>query len=526
MLRWVIHMSTSKHQPTKRVIGIIRVSTPGQATEDKFGIARQRHDIEQAAKAHGLDVIRVVEVVESGSTAFRGEDFRQVFEDLAKADIAGAVVSSIDRLVRPGFLGDLQVFDPFQRHGKVLFLPSGEPLDPRTDGGYLMAGIFGMSAGLEKRAILKRTLAGKERARAAGKHPGGQHMLPRGLEYVRERDADGKVKAYWKYGEDAARVKKAYDLLFAGMSFEDIAQAVGFRTGRGVAYILRNTVWKGIRTFEPNESRAMPLEMPMGITPLISPQRWAKAQAILDRKRTETRGRLRQDRKVSLGLGLLRCRCGRFHYLRRDYRPGEHDLYYCASRFRNARYKGESCGAPSIRRAVADAAILEAITAFGEVKTLRTLVEQALQKPTGKPQPAARTRREIARATGERDRLIDLRVKGKITEEQFDQRDRKLAGELRDLEALLPKPEPVLDPRVLASAIAGLFAEFPYLPPEEQYALARRVFIAFDVAEGGGIDTAVMRGEFLAQLHAKNGKPSRWSCSRRCREPGSRSRRS
>jgi hypothetical protein len=33
-----------------------------------------------------------------------------------------------------------------------------------------------------------------------------------------------------------------------------------------------------------------------------------------------------------------------------------------------------------------------------------------------------------SRVTGERDRLIDLSVKGKITEERDDHRDRRLAG--------------------------------------------------------------------------------------------------
>lgn len=488
----------------RRVIGIKRVSTPGQAADDKYGLARQDEDIRLAAKAHDLEIIRVIEVVESGSTAFRGEDFKQVFEDLARPDVAGAAVSAVDRLIRPGFLGDLAVFDPFQRHGKMIFTPS-QVIDVRTDGGYLMAGMFGMSAGLEKRAIAKRTAGGRERARVAGKHPGNRCSLPRGLEYIRERDEHGRViRAFWRYdGQDSKRVMKAYDLLFAGMSFGAIAEAVGFQSARGVALILRNTCWKGIRTFDPNGSRALPLEMPMGITPLISAEKWAQAQKILDEKLTKTRARKRQEYNISIALGLLRCRCGRFHYLRRDYRPHQGDLFYCASRVR-----GERCGSPSIRRTVADAAVLDAITKFGDVKTVRMLVEQALKKPAQKAQPAATTQRDIARVTGERDRLIDLRVKGKITEEQFDQRDQRLAGELRDLEALLPKPEAVIDSRILASAIAGLFAEFPYLPLEEQYKLARRVFVAFDVAEDGTIERAIMRGETLAQAYAKNGTRS------------------
>jgi DNA invertase Pin-like site-specific DNA recombinase len=496
-------MRTKKHEAIqRRVIGIARVSTAGQIGEDKYGVDRQHADFAQAAKAHDLDVVRICEVVESGSTAFRGEDFKQVFADLARPDIAGVVISSIDRLIRPGFLGDLQVFDPFQKHGKLIFTPS-QVIDVRTDGGYLMAGMFGMSAGLEKRAILNRTLTAKERARVAGKHPGGQHTLPRGVAY-------NKASGTWAYVEpDASRVRRCFDLLFAGVSFEEIAKTVGFKTGEGVSSILRNTCWKGIRTYTPNGSRAVPMEKPMGITPLISPEKWAKAQAILDQKRTKTRARKRQEHSVSLGLGLLRCRCGRHFYLRRDYRPGQHDLFYCGSGHKNSRYpESQSCGAPSIRRAQADAAIMDAITSFGNTTMVRTLVEQAMSKPAGKPQPVARTQREIARVTGERDRLIDLRVKGKITEDQFDLRDRKLAGELRDLEALLPKPVPVIDPKIMASAIAGLFAEFPFLPPQEQYDLARRVFVAFDVDEDGGVGAAVIKGEALSAEYAKNQRRS------------------
>ena len=500
----------------KRVIGIVRVSTAGQVGEDKYGVERQHADIRLAAKAHDLEVIRTIEVVESGGTAFHGEAFQQVFKDLERPDIAGAVVSATDRLIRPGCLGDLQVFDPFQHHGKLLFTPA-QVIDVRTDGGYLMAGMFGMSAGLEKRAILNRTLSGKERARVAAKHPGGGHILPRGLEYVRERDEHGHVvKSFWRYTEDAAKVKRCYDLLFAGVSFEEIAERVGIPTGRGVAYLLRNTCWKAIRTYAPNGLRTVPMEKPMGIEPLIDPERWAKAQTILDAKRTKWRARTRPRHDISLCLGLLRCRCSRPLYLKRDYRPGQHDVFICASGHTSNGVKGVSCGAPSIRRIVADAAVMDAIVRFGDAKTVRVLMEQAMTKPAGKKPPsAANTQREIARVTAERERLIDMRVKDRITEEQFDARDRKLAAERRDLEAQLPKPEPVIDPKIMGSAIASLFAEFPFLTLEEQSALARRTFIAFDMTDDGGVGAATMRGETLGQIYANNRRlssPSSIAC--------------
>jgi DNA invertase Pin-like site-specific DNA recombinase len=494
-----------KHHPTKRrVIGIVRVSTPGQAKDDKYGVERQRHDIAQAAKAHDLEIVRTVEVVESGSTAFNGEDFKQVFADLARPDIAGAVVSSIDRLVRPGFLGDLQVFDNFQRNRKLLFA-GGQVIDVESEAGWLVSGMFGLSAGLEKRAIAKRTRDAKERARAAGKHPGGPLLLPRvGLSYAKTTG--------WSYTEDSARVLRAYDLLFQAKSYEDIAKLSGLGyTGRGVMVLLRNTCWKAVRTYPPNSLRAVPLEVDMRIKPLISSERWAAAQKLMDQKRTSARARRQpRDRQdVSFAADLLRCPCGRFHYLQRDPRPGQWDLFSCASR-----RPGPSCGAPSLRRVEVERAVERAITKyFANAKALRSMLASA-QKRASKPLTDARKiERELAERAVERDRLIDLRVRGLITAEEFERRARKLETATRDLEAMRPKPEPVLDGREAAMATASLLAEFPYLAPPDQHALARRIFTAFNVApDGRAIAGAVIRGEMAVQEYMKNGTRSRpWS---------------
>jgi DNA invertase Pin-like site-specific DNA recombinase len=472
--------------PTKRrVIGIVRVSTPGQATEDRYGVPRQRDDIRQAAAAHDLDVVRIVEVIESGTTAFRGEDFQQVFKDLSRPDIAGAVVSSIDRLVRPGYLGDLAVFDHFQKNKKLLFT-SSQVIDLESEAGWLISGMFGLSAGLEKRAILKRTQSAKERARVAGKHPGGPLLLPRvGLTYSKSSG--------WSYTEASAHVLRAYDLLFQGMSYEDIAKLSGLGlTGRGVTTLLRNSCWQGIRTYPPNSLRAVPLEVDMGIKALVSPERWAAAQKLMDGKRNAARARKRQYDDVSFPVGLLRCACGRFHYLQRDPRPGQHDLFYCASR-----RPGPSCGAPTLRRVDVERAAERAITEyFSNGKTLRSMFAAAQERTTKTDKDAGKIERELAQRSAERERLIDLRVRGLITVEEFERRSRKLETATRDLEAMRPKPEPVLEGREAATATASLLAEFPYLAPSDQHALARRVFTAFDVSpDGRAIAGAVMRGE-------------------------------
>jgi len=59
-------------------------------------------------------------------------EVQHVLDSLTRPDIAGVIVSSLDRLIRPGELGDLRIFDAFQRSGKLIFTPA-QSIDLRTD---------------------------------------------------------------------------------------------------------------------------------------------------------------------------------------------------------------------------------------------------------------------------------------------------------------------------------------------------------------------------------------------------------
>jgi hypothetical protein len=133
------------------------------------------------------------------------------------------------------------------------------------------------------------------------------------------------------------------------------------------------------------------------------------------------------------------------------------------------------------------------------------MLEAAYRRDAKPPRDVAKIQRELTQRAAERQRLIDLCVKGLITAEEFDQRAAKLAAEVHDLEAVLPRTaESVMDHRATATATVHLLAEFPYLALPEQHALARRVFIAFDVADDGrAIAGAVMRP--AVQEYMKNG---------------------
>src|ERR1700741_5089045 len=106
----------------------------------------------------------------------------RVLADLDRPDIAGVVVSAIDRLIRPGQLGDLAIFDAFQRSKKKIWTP-GQEIDINTQAGFLTSGIMGVIAGFERQMILARTSAGKEISRQRGGNPNGSAVLPRGVAY-------------------------------------------------------------------------------------------------------------------------------------------------------------------------------------------------------------------------------------------------------------------------------------------------------------------------------------------------------
>src|SRR5262245_42759902 len=115
----------------RRAIAILRVST------DQQDVERQRRDVAAAARTHNLEIVRTVELSDlSGTKMLTNDEVRRVLADLSRADIHGVVVSAIDRLIRPGQLGDLQIFDAFQRTRKMIFTPA-QVIDINTQAGFL-----------------------------------------------------------------------------------------------------------------------------------------------------------------------------------------------------------------------------------------------------------------------------------------------------------------------------------------------------------------------------------------------------
>jgi DNA invertase Pin-like site-specific DNA recombinase len=485
----------------RRAIAILRVSSDSQDVE------RQRRDVVAAARVHNLEITRTLELqAVSGAKVLDHAEVHRVLADLSRPDIHGVCVSAIDRLVRPGRLGDLRLFDFFQQSHKKIWTV-GQEIDLTTQAGFLTSGIMGVIAGFERQMILARTSAGKEVCRSRGGNANGSIVLPRGLAYSK---ASG-----WSYQEpDRSRILKAYDLLFERRSWHDIAARIGGGwTYQGIRRSLMNTAWKGIRTY--SEGREAPLEVPLGIPPLISPARWAAAQAlILERRSRWAKTKYSQPR--FLLTGLLTCGCGKSVYVRCGSPSKPRHYYYCSSGHPG---RGPSCGAPSVQQGAADRTV-EAIVATRllDAAFLRTVLGRLQSSQPARDQNAEKLARQREKLEGERQRLLRMTLKGVCTEEDFARESKRIEAEMRDLDRLAPAPVPAtLDPAKLVIRITRAFARFAKQPVTEKRDLLRAVFREI-VLEDGRIPALTLNGAFLAGVNL--GQPSkRWNSPRSLRPP-------
>jgi DNA invertase Pin-like site-specific DNA recombinase len=486
-------------QEMKRVFGLIRLSTEEQATEGKAGALRQRHDIEAAAKVHGLTVVKILEAIGLSGTRVLGSP---VFDELVRAlpAIDGVALSAIDRLVRPGMLGDLAVFDPFQRLGKRIWTPTQE-VDISTDNGFLTSGILGVLGGIERKMILARTLAGKEALRKQGRHVNGNESLPRGVAY-------DKATASWSYEEpDRSRILLAFQLLFERRSFREIAEAVGGGwTPSGLNRALQNPIWKGervygVKTDFSDRRREEPLTVKLSIEPLISPERWRAAQELISERRNRWRARLRSKSPFLL-VGLLQCgSCEKPFYSRTDWRSKRGHHYYCSSRFP----KGSGCGAPTLLQGPAERAIENMVSdCFSSEEVLSAILTAACRTSSADPEQKD-IDAEIGKLERKRQRLIDLLLEEVIDKPTFNQRLASTDQRLRELRMSHPKHVQIDLPR-LGRALIREFGRFCRLPFETKREFLRRAFTEIRV-----VNTAIpgftLSGGFLGDLVSAKALP-------------------
>ena len=227
---------------SKKVIQLIRVSTEGQAGDDRAGIQAQRETNGRTARAYGLEVVKTVTIIDvSGSAVLRSPEMQQLLDLIKSPEIHGVLAKEFSRLMRPDNFADYVLLQHFIETKTILYLPDG-PMDLASKQGKLLGAIRAAMAGLERADIVERTQAAKEAMRRAGKHPGGRATLPYAVGYSKDRG--------WYYTEEAAKVRRAFALFLGGQTcYETIAGELSL-SRTNLRFLLQNPVYAGWKVYD------------------------------------------------------------------------------------------------------------------------------------------------------------------------------------------------------------------------------------------------------------------------------------
>ena len=134
----------------KRCLELLRVSTAGQATEDKASLPAQRAVNRRTASAYGLTIVRSIEMSDvSGAAVLLAPEIKELVTLMNDPEIHGVVAREFSRLMRPENFSDYALLQAFADSKTLLYLPEG-PIDFASKTGRLMGTIRAAIAGMGK----------------------------------------------------------------------------------------------------------------------------------------------------------------------------------------------------------------------------------------------------------------------------------------------------------------------------------------------------------------------------------------
>ena len=473
---------------TKRALELIRVSTEGQAADDRGGIPAQREANRRTAAANGLQIVRTFEIADvSGAKILACPEMQELLRLIEAPEICGVVTREFSRLMRPEDLSDFAILQRFAETKTLLYLPDGV-VDLGNKSGRLFGVLRAAMAGHEREEIRERMNGGKEAIRRVGGHAGGSHLLPFGVAWDK--------KEGWQYTPEAEKVKEAFrQVLSTARPYAQIAAELGIpRTN--LRCILQNHIWLGWRVYDKkrdtsssgyvagengrNGYRRKVERDPSDVVSvkvlpgLISEPEFQRVQEILaDRAARERIVRSQYAPRYQFN-GYLACAaCREPLYTHSTTKAG---YYICKANSARARKRGQSCSNPYVLAAKIDAKVNTALCdRLQDRKTIRRIAEMYLsgaQQPSGVAgvDPEA-SKVLIASLEAKRSRILDAFFDGSIRKPERDKRlagiDAELAGHSRILESAIQKPEPHMTGKQLMGLLE-VFAAFRFLGRDQK----------------------------------------------------------
>lgn len=526
---------TTKNSTTKeaarKVVALVRVSSKGQAKDDKMGLKAQRDSIEALKDLHNLQVVEEVALKGvSGASIQHSELYKtNLMNVLKRDDVCGVCFAYLDRLFRPEDISTFgDVFKPIiaLKADKRLFCDLGE-INFNDPNDNLKLIIWGGMAHLERHKIRIRTKRGNELKAALP--DSCTKKLPEGVVFKRHDErVNSGVFGFTEYARTV--VVKAFKRTAAGdplmrivHDMVDEAAAFGIKIGAGNGYgnfstkSLRDTLqsrwWLGEK---PNGVKANfaawvdPKHGTLTSEPIITEQLWQTVQDRL-KHNTDADNWTKQNpiKGDFLAAGIMFCgECGSkmYHKYKKDGRTGKYyAIYVCSSRER-----GFGCMMPRVQ------AHTSADTETCTVKPgIDDLLACELERLLTNPNFLADRLQEARNASETDERKIELAVSEKTVRELERKKENfetaigttdngsvivsltkkleEIDGELSEarLKVRLAKKgmDSGVDMKAAVTYVKNTFVQFSALPKAEQIALLQkyvsRIVYRQPVADGG-----------------------------------------
>lgn len=405
----------------RKVVSLVRVSTAGQAEDDKTGIPRQRRDIEIHCKAFKLEVVKEFRFEGiSGAHVQKTKHFRDMLAMLSKPSIAGVVFGTLDRFFRPEKLSAYDVFSPFESTGKHLFCDLGE-LDPKNAQDQMRIVLWGQMGGMERHRIKDRLVSGKDIMRS---DPATKiDTLPQGVIFVRDNPKinHGHFE-YTPFAHDV--VRPAFERVLRDEPIKTVSDDLGFSSPTAMKALLRSKWWIGVKartkkrinrewkkdsdklssgTLTDHDTPIM-VKTNLADKPLVSVEMYDSVIEKLAENHNQWTQKKSWENEL-LGVGLLHCHCGAKMYHTHDKR-WDKSYYRCANRVRGL----EQCDTPSLDSRRTDKAIeVIASSYLGQTDFWKKITEEArsANRTDEKRFELDRNERKMVELQTKKKRLLD-----------------------------------------------------------------------------------------------------------------------
>lgn len=191
----------------------LRVSTDGQAQDNKYGLSSQWEDVSNYAKQNNINIVETyTEAGVSGSLINRPM-LNKLLKDAEQKKFNKVIVAKLDRVARDLFC-QLWVEKELLKNN-INIISVSEPFDDNDYMSKAFRQMVGVFAELEKNRISERMTSGRLQKAKKGGYAGGR--VPIG--YISDKNTNTLVVNLQK----VEAIKLVFKLRALGMSFQQIA---------------------------------------------------------------------------------------------------------------------------------------------------------------------------------------------------------------------------------------------------------------------------------------------------------------